>query len=76
MTKYWEVENPVIKKSEKNVIKVYREQGKVQVFPRVEGSKHGIGRGVTLDLEKFHPNELFELKALIVEAFNHQIHRK
>lgn len=70
MAKYWEAESPVIRKSEKNVVKVFREQGKVQVFPRVEGSRHGIGRGATLDLEKFAPDELHELKFLIVEAFN------
>ncbi|TWT25306.1 hypothetical protein [Planomicrobium sp. CPCC 101110] len=75
MTKYWEAERPVVKKSEKNVVKVFREQGKVQVFPRVEGSRHGIGRGAILDLVKFAPDELLELKSLIVEAFNQQIHR-
>lgn len=76
MAKYWELEEPVIKKSEKNVVKVFAEQGKLQVFPRVNNSKYGIGRGVTLDLEDFQLDELKELQSLIKHALEHQIEKK
>ncbi|MEI2364624.1 hypothetical protein [Niallia circulans] len=75
MPKYWEVEKPTIKESSKNVVKVYRNQGKVQVFPIVEKSKHGIGRGVTIDLEVFHISDLLHLKNLINEAIDNQINK-
>lgn len=76
MGKYWEKENPAIRKSWKNVMKIYREQGKIQVFPRVNGSKYGIGRGATLDLEGFETTELNDLKYLINEAIQCQLNKK
>jgi hypothetical protein len=75
MAKYWEAENPIIKESSKNVVKIYRNQGKVQVFPKVEKSRHGIGRGATMDLEVFHISDLLDLKTLISEAIDNQINK-
>jgi hypothetical protein len=75
MAKYWDIENPIIKESSKNVVKVYRNQGKVQVFPKVENSRHGIGKGATMDLEDFYISDLLDLKILINEAIDNQINK-
>jgi hypothetical protein len=66
--KYWEVETPVEITTEKNVIKVYVENGKVQVFPRVASSKYGIGKGATVDLETMTEQELTQFQELISQA--------
>lgn len=71
--KYWEVESPVILETEKNVVKVYSENGKVQVFPRVKGTAHGVGKGATIDLETMEVHELLELKELIGKAIDSQL---
>lgn len=75
MAKFWELEEPIIKKSEKNVVKIFRKQGRIQVFPRVDSSRYGIGRGATLNLETFHLADLLELKSFIDEAFHNQINK-
>ena len=75
MMKYYEVETPIIRKSEKNVIKLFPMHGKIQVFPRVDGTKHGIGRGATLDFQLFQPNELKEIRDLINDLLDKQLER-
>lgn len=48
------------------------EDGKIQVFPRVDSSRHGIGRGTTLDLESFINDQLKEIQELINIAIERQ----
>ena len=71
--KYWEVEAPVEIKGEKSVAKIYVESGKVQVFPVVPNTKHGIGRGATLDLQTMTVDQLYELQATIDKAIKAQL---
>lgn len=71
--KYWEVETPIEIKGEKSVARVYVENGKVQVFPVVPNSKHGIGRGATLDLQTMTVDQLMELQATIDKAIQAQL---
>lgn len=71
--KYYELETPEILTSEKNVIKIYKDHGKLQVFPRVSNTKHGIGRGSTLDLNSLDVTSLTDLKMLLNEAIDYQI---
>lgn len=73
MKKYYEVETPIVRKTEKNVIKLYPIHGKLQVFPRVKESKYGIGRGATLDFQMFELNELKEVKNLLNQLVDLQI---
>lgn len=68
--KYWEVETPVEITSEKNVVKVYEENGKIQVFPRVKSAKFGIGKGATLDLETMELSELQSIQELLNSAID------
>jgi hypothetical protein len=71
--KYWEKEVPVEIKGEKSVAKIYVEHGKIQVFPVVPNSKHGIGRGATLDLETMDIEALQELQTQIGNAIKAQM---
>lgn len=71
--KYWEVETPTIFESEKNVVKVYKENGKIQVFPKVPGTAHGVGKGATIDLETMSVEQLMELRELVVNAILEQL---
>lgn len=71
--KYWEVETPKEFWGEKSVAKVYEENGKVQVFPVVKNTKHGIGRGATLDLETMDIDTLKELQKAIGTAIENQV---
>jgi len=70
--RYWEVETPVVFRSEKNEIRIFNEHGKIQVYPRVEGAAHGVGRGATIDLESMSIEELRELRDLINKAIDAQ----
>ncbi|MEC0276853.1 hypothetical protein [Peribacillus frigoritolerans] len=49
--KYWLNEEPHILSTEKNEIRFFEQHGKLQVFPKVESSKSGIGRGATINFE-------------------------
>lgn len=71
--KYWEVETPVEIKGEKSVVKIYKEAGKIQVFPVVQSAKYGIGKGATMDLESMEVAQLIELHAEITKAINNQL---
>jgi len=71
--KYWEVETPVEISTEKNVVKVYSENGKVQVFPKVSNTKYGIGKGATVDLEIMTLEELAEFRELVNKAIDMQV---
>lgn len=72
MSKYYELEEPIVIKSIKNVVKIYSKYGKVQVFPRVDKSKHGIGRGATIDLEAMNLEDLEYLRNSINTVINSQ----
>ena len=71
--KYWEIETPEIIQSEKNVVKVFVDCGKVQVFPRVAGTAHGIGKGATADLELMDAEQLEELRNLMNATIDVQL---
>ena len=71
--KYWEVETPKEFWGEKSVAKIYSENGKVQVFPVVKNTKHGIGRGATLDLESMDIDTLKALREEINKAIEIQM---
>lgn len=71
--KYWEVEKPVEIKGEKSMARIYVENGKVQVFPVVPNTKHGIGRGATLDLQTMTVEQLHQLQAVIKQTIQAQL---
>jgi hypothetical protein len=71
--KYWEVEAPKVIEGEKSVAKIYTDNGKIQVFPKVPNTKHGIGRGATLDLETMDVEALKELQKQIDLAIQAQL---
>lgn len=66
--KYWEVEVPQELTTEKNVVKVYPENGKIQVFPRVTNTAYGIGKGATVDLETMSEEEVKQFVELVNQA--------
>lgn len=63
--KYWEREQPKVISIGKNVFKLFLENGKVQVFPKVESAPNGIGRGSTIDLEHMDNKDLQNLVNVI-----------
>lgn len=71
--KYWELEKPVELSTEKNVIRVFMENGKVQIFPKVAGTAHGIGKGASADLEMMTIEELEQFRLLINQAIETQV---
>ena len=75
MGKYYELEKPIVIKSIKNVVRIYMDHGKVQVFPRVDKSKHGIGRGATIDLEIMDLKDLINLREMFNKTVDSQIER-
>lgn len=66
---YWRRETPVELTFEKNVIRFFRDHGKIQVFPRIESGR-GIGRGATINLDSMTHEELKELKKAFLETVN------
>ena len=50
-------------------------QGKVQVFPRVDKSKYGIGRGATIDLEIMDLKDLITLREMFNKTVDTRIER-
>lgn len=71
--KYYELETPIIIESEKNVVRIFKEYGKFQVFPRVSKTKHGVGKGATLDLALLDEETLKQLKSSLNQAIEYQI---
>lgn len=71
--KYWELEKPVELSTEKNVIRVFMENGKAQIFPKVAGTAHGVGKGATVDLEMMTIEELEQFRLLINQAIETQV---
>ena len=71
--KYWEVEAPIEIKGEKSLARIYVESGKVQVFPVVPNTKHGIGRGATLDLQTMSVDQLHQLQTVIEQTIKAQL---
>lgn len=75
--KYWEREQPKIVVLGKNVFKVFLENGKIQVYPKVDTAPNGVGRGSTIDLENMSLNDLSMLNQLINYAVvNHSNFRQ
>lgn len=68
--KYWEVEEPKVISTEKNEIRVFKEHGKIQVYPKISSAARGIGRGATIDLEVMTKEELEELRKLLNSAID------
>lgn len=66
--KYWEREQAKVISLGKNVFKLYLENGKIQVYPKVETAKNGVGRGSTIDLEHMNDKELLQLLQVIQYA--------
>jgi hypothetical protein len=66
--RYWETETPEVMAVGKTVLKVFRKNGKIQVYPRVQGSPNGVGRGATIDLEKMSAAEREKVKTLLLET--------
>lgn len=66
--KYWEREKPKVVALGRNVFKLFVENGKIQVFPKVDNAPNGIGRGSTIDLEHMSIKELQNLVQVIQYA--------
>lgn len=66
--KYWEREKPKVVTIGKNVFKLFLENGKIQVFPKVDTAPNGVGRGSTIDLEHMNMKDLQNLIQLIQYA--------
>lgn len=66
--KYWEREQAKVISLGRNVFKLYVENGKIQVYPKVETAKNGVGRGATIDLEHMNEKELLQLLQVIQYA--------
>ena len=73
--KYWETETPIVIEGEKSVAKIYMENGKVQVFPKVANTKYGIGKGATMDLESMNKASLIAFKEEMIKAIDNQIEK-
>lgn len=70
---YWKTETPVVKQTLKNEIRVYNGAGKLQVFPRLENTVHGVGKGATLDLAGLSVTELESIRTLFNDAIDAQL---
>jgi hypothetical protein len=66
--KYWEREKPKVVVLGKNVLKLFLENGKIQVFPKVDTAPNGVGRGSTIDLEHMNKKDLENLIHVIQYA--------
>jgi hypothetical protein len=71
--KYWETEQPRVLSTEKNEIRFYPENGKIQVFPKVSNAPRGVGKGATIDLDSMTVDELRQLGAAVAEAIKLQL---
>ena len=68
--RYWEREQAKVITLGRNVLKLFAENGKIQVFPKVESAKNGVGRGSTIDLEHMTEKEKHQLLQVIQYAIN------
>lgn len=73
---YWNKETPVVKQTTKNEMRLYPVAGKLQVFSRLDGSAHGVGKGATLDLENLSEFELQSLKTYFNDAIDSQLAKR
>jgi hypothetical protein len=71
--KYWVVEQPREIITEKNVIKCFPDNGKLQVFPRISSAPNGVGKGATIDLEAMSVEQLQQLGACVAELIKSQL---
>jgi hypothetical protein len=68
--KYWEYETPTVIRTEKNELRIFAQHGKVQVYPIVEGTAHGIGKGATINFDTFTKDELAQFRSKLVNLVN------
>lgn len=68
--RYWEREQAKVVILGRNVLKLYASNGKIQVFPKVETAKNGVGRGSTIDLEHMNETEMRQLLQVIQYAIS------
>lgn len=73
--RYWEHETPYIMNLGKNQLRYFPEAGKIQVYPIVPNSPHGVGRGSTIDLREMALEELELLKTKMLEAIERETDR-
>lgn len=66
--KYWEREQAKVVSLGRNVFKLYVANGKIQVYPKVDNARNGVGRGSTIDLEQMNETELLQLLQVIQYA--------
>ena len=73
--KYWEEEEAKVYQTEKSEVRVFDKAEKIQCYVRTNGA-HGVGRGVTFDLESMTKEELVGLKEVLVSAIDSSIERR
>lgn len=73
--KYWEVEKPEVFQSDKNEVRIFKDHGKIQIYPRIERSASGLGRGATIDLESMTEEELEQLYGMVNSAIKAKLER-
>lgn len=71
--RYWENEKPSVFNFGRNQFRHYPKAGKLQVYPKVENSPHGVGRGATIDLREMTVEELEQLKIIVDMAVTLEI---
>jgi hypothetical protein len=71
--KYWEVEKPQVMKTGKNEFRLFADNGKLQVYPRIQTTATGVGRGTTVDLSTMSVEELQRLYTFLEHAIDSQI---
>lgn len=74
--KYWELENPEVKILGRNEVRFFKKAGKVQVFRRKEGLKHGVTKGATLELDSMSDNELRILLEVLMVAVDAELSKR
>ena len=71
--KYWELEDPKEFTLGINHFKQFEEHGKLQVYRVKEGTKRGITKGCTIELDQMSDDELNKLKELVVAAIDTEL---
>lgn len=66
--KYWEREQAKVIPLGNNVFKLFTENGKIQVYPKVVSAPNGVGRGSTIDIEHMSKEECEKLLQIIQYA--------
>ena len=66
--KYWEREEPKVVPLGNNILKLFIQAGKIQVYPKVDTAPNGVGRGSTIDIENMTIKEMENLIKVIQYA--------